>query len=186
MVGAMITHDEHHDCGVMSLLPYVTEARRQEFIAHVKEVVDANFGDIDPSFLGFMSDYMNYNDLLVRKADTTNPFPDSWSARKEPPVTVFDIGCANALQHVVFDERIHYVGIDGWPTRDVEPKFFRDNCRYVRGRFRDLVTEKDGVFSVGGIVVHENAWGIANMSLYYGSRDEIPLFDRVFPRKFIL
>lgn len=181
----MIQLDDDHNCGLAALAPYVNEARRQDFVSYVAKLIRDDEGcGIDASFLGFMCDYMNYAQLLLRKADVNVSFMDQ---RKPPPITVFDIGCASALQHVVFDERIHYVGVDighGQP----DPTFFRPNCTFVRGRFSDVVTEtNDGIVRVGDVVVHqESAFGIANMSLYYGSRADLPLFDRIFARKFVL
>jgi hypothetical protein len=91
------------------LLPYVEEGRRQEFSSYVDQLIETDecFG-IDHSFLGFMGDYVQYAALLLRKVDVHDA---PWD-RQRPLLTVYDVGCATALQHVVFDPRILYVGID--------------------------------------------------------------------------
>jgi len=70
------------------------------------------------------------------------------------------------------------VGID--MIGEPEPKFFRDNCRFVKGRFSDVV---EGLKIDG-----HNSIGIANMSLLYFETDDnaLALFDRTFRRKFVL
>ena len=162
-------------CGISTLLQYVAESRRKEFVSYVERLIAEDEGcGIDPSFLGFICDYEQYAKLLERKADVHNPYPASWGYPIEPPLTVYDVGCASALQHVVFDERIHYVGIDighGCP----DPKFFRPNCTFVRGRFADVVDKLD---------VHpQSAIGIANMSLYYTCTEDLFCLRSHVPEK---
>jgi len=131
-------------CTLAGLLPYVAQERRKEFASHVCDLVDGDecFG-IDHTFLGFMCDYVNYAHLLRRKAEMHNFDPLAGKPgfpKLLPPITVFDVGCATALQHVVFDPRIHYVGIDCGIRK---PRFFRDNCTYVEGKFSDIVSQLD-------------------------------------------
>jgi hypothetical protein len=166
-------------CGVPTLIKYVTPERRADFSKYVDELIDSADYEFDPTFLGFISDYIAFASILNRKADIhdAGQFWDK-KPRSIPPLTVYDVGCGGALQHLVFDPRIHYVGIDmiGKP----EPRFFRDNCRFVKGRFSDVVK---------GLNIHcESAIGIANMSLLYFRTDDdaLALFDQTFRRKIVL
>jgi hypothetical protein len=167
-------------CGVATLLRYVPEGRHKEFLAYVKKVIDEDEGcSFDGTFLGFIEDYINYAGLLKRKANVHNDGPPWWNKTKQPPLTVYDVGCCLALQHLVFDSRIHYVGIER-SKRVPEPKFFRDNCKFVRGGFKDVVGELN--------VHYDTSIGISNMSLLYDQPDpeEQALFDKTFRFKFVL
>ena len=164
-------------CGVADLIPYVADDRVKEFVVYCNDLIsnDAGFG-IDHDFVGFIDDYINYAQILKRKVDVHNFEPFGGRAANSP-ITVYDVGCATALQHLVFDPRIHYVGIDFGGTP--RPKFFRDNCMFVEGGFRDVVHDLK--------IDPQNAIGIANMSLFYlGSPEDNALFDRTFLRKFVL
>jgi hypothetical protein len=159
------------------LLPYVPEARRKDFRAYVDALIASADYEFDYGFLGFITDYVNYASLLKRKADTQVTAP--WDKRPVPPLTVYDVGCGGALQHLVFDPRIHYVGID--VLNKPEPKFFRDNCRFVHGWFSEVVESLN--------IDPKNSIGIANMSLLYFSMHDdgcLALFDRTFRQKFVL
>ena len=158
-------------CGLSTLLTFVPEDRHKEVIAYVRMLMcdSAYQADIDETFLGFLCDYINYADLLHRKLQTHG------YCGSKPPITIVDVGCATALQHLIFDSRIHYIGIDG--SEQPEPRFFRPNCAYIQGHFRGVVDKID---------VHSECYGIANMSLYYGPEDDLALFDRTFKRKFVL
>ncbi len=167
------------------LLQHVADARREEFAAYIDDLVrnDDCFG-IDGDFLGFMADYVNIAALTERKGRVWKmPRPDeAWGTRIRPPasktVTVYDVGCSTALQHILFDEGITYVGIDMGHRRP-EPKFFRSDCTFVRGRFAEVVESLN--------VNPAMAIGVANMSLLYGSNEsDLELFDRTFRHKIIL
>lgn len=162
-------------CGLPTLLSFVPEDRHQEVIAHIRMLMSdpAYQADIDGTFLGFLCDYINYADLLHRKLKMHSA--NYFDRRPKPPITVVDVGCATALQHVIFDPQIHYIGIDC--CRQPEPKFFRPNCTFIQGLFKDVVSQLD---------IHSECYGIANMSLYYGPQEDLPLFDRTFKRKFVL
>lgn len=170
---------------------YVPAERVGDYRAYVKELY-ANFGHVfvvDETSPGFIDDYMNYAALLKRKAKLHGlhekcareicerlghtPLPNL-----RPPLTVYDVGCGTALQHLLFDPAIHYVGIDMYAH--VEPRFFRPNCRFVHGRFADVAE--------GLQIDTHNSVGIANMSLLYyrGDGDDLPVFDRTFRHKFVL
>lgn len=173
--------DDDDQCGISTLLKYVAPEHKDVFVKYVAKAIEEESYAFDSSFLGFISDYIHYAEILHRKADIHEisfPFggdPKSFRPEK-PPITVYDVGCAHAFQHVVFDSRIHYVGID--MSQGPEPQFFRPNCRFIRGRFTDVVDQ---------LKVHPDDVGIANMSLlYYFGAEELPAFDRVFKRKFVL
>ncbi len=175
----MSTEEDQPD--IELLLPYVPEPRRKEFVKHIHELCnrDEHRGDIDPSFLGFMRDYFHYSKLLNRKADVHDAAPFlTYKKTPLPPITIYDVGCCTALQHLFFDPRLHYVGIDRGLKE--EPRFFRDNCTFVKGRFLDVVESLK--------VDKRYAIGIANMSLLYcqSNQEELDLFDRTFRQKFIL
>lgn len=165
------------------LLSHVAKDRQTDFIAHVQALVrdDGCFG-IDLDFLGFMEDYENIAMLVRHRAVVHGMQHVLGGLRRQPvpapqPFTVYDVGCATALQHVLFDPQVAYVGID--EGRQPEPRFFREGCRFVPGRFRDVVDTLD--------IDRKSSIGVANMSLLYGSsREELELFDRVFKRKIIL
>lgn len=170
-------HPGDDGCGLRTLLMHVTEARRADMLAYVQELIDAADYQFDSDFLGFISDYIAYAHILNAKADLQEVRPP-WSSQKKAPLTVYDVGCGGALQHLVFDERVHYVGID--MIGEPEPKFFRDNCRFVKGRFSEVLPSLD--------IKRNSAVGIANMSLLYFRSDDdaLDLFDRTFKRKIIL
>lgn len=167
------------DCEL--LLSYVAPEKRAAFAAYVDDLVenDDRFG-IDHHELGFMSDYVNFAALLKRKADVADITGGVFGGRRQRErVVVYDVGCCTALQHVLFDPRIDYVGIDvGQGDGDTwAPRFFRDGCTFIRGRFVDVIKT---------LAIPRGAVGIANMSLLYGSADELPAFDAAFRQKFVL
>ena len=164
-------------CGVPTLIKYVAPERRADFSKYVNALIDSADYEFDPTFVGFISDYIAFATILDRKADLQDVRPP-WDDRPKPPLTIYDVGCGGALQHLVFDHRIHYVGID--MIGEPEPQFFRPNCRFVKGRFSDVVE--------GLKIDRQNSIGIANMSLLYFESDDnaLALFDRTFRRKFVL
>jgi len=164
-------------CGLETLLTYVAQDRRNDLIRYADELIKSADYEFDPDFLGFISDYIAYAHILNVKAELQE-FRPPWSSQKKAPLTVYDVGCGGALQHLVFNERVHYVGID--MIGEPEPKFFRDNCRFVKGRFSEVLP------SLG--IERDSAVGIANMSLLYFRTDDdaLDLFDRTFKRKIIL
>jgi len=164
-------------CGLETLLTYVSKERRGDLFRYVDEVIEHDDYEFDYQFLGFIVDYINYAAILKRKVDV-HEMRAPWDKDPVPPITVYDVGCSNALQHLVFDPRIHYVGID--MIGEPEPQFFRDNCRFVQGRFSDV--------AAGLKIDPRNSVGIANMSLLYfvSDDDAIGLFDRTFRQKFVL
>ncbi len=166
---------EENDCSLQMLLKFVPQDRHEEFKTYVHEIVeDPHYaGTIDGTFLGFICDYINYAKLIERRLSTHNH--PLGGGPERPPLTVYDVGCAMGFQHVVFDERIHYVGID--MGTQPEPKFFRKNCTFVRGRFSTIVDQLK--------IRRDCAIGIANMSLFYTCTDDLPIFDRTFGRKFV-
>ena len=171
---------ERDRCGILTLKEYVAEERRPEFCAYVQEMLDEGRGDIDHDFLGFIADYILYAELLERKLSTHKAMSEGPFGRGPlPPLTVYDVGCASALQHVVFPPDIHYVGVDVFPQRPA-PKFFRPNCRFVSGRWSEVADQLD---------IHPKySIGIANMSLLYSMSEEseMAVFDRKFRSKFVL
>lgn len=169
--------DDGEKSGIATLLPFVAAERRPEFVSHVVHIIEEESYAFDHNFLGFIGDYINYADLLQCKVDLHYDHNPPWERhRKKPPITVYDVGCAHALQHLVFDPRVHYVGIDVYGC---EPKFFRENCTFIKGSFKEVV---------GSLKIdREHAIGIANMSLiYFAGDEECALFDKTFKRKFVL
>ena len=161
------------------LVRYLPEDQKQEFHNYIKELIDLpeNFGQIDGDFLGFIDDYINYAQILQRKVDVYNM--DLFDRRPKKPLVVYDVGCNIALQHLVFDHRIHYMGIDCCPEERLRTsQFFRSNCTFIRGRFSELVES-----------LKVDPWrsiGIANMSLLYGPGHDLGVFDQTFRTKFVL
>ena len=165
--------DDGSRCGIYELHPRVPEERRKEFVSYVEAIIEAESYAFDPNFLGFIRDYIAYNDLIAGRANLPLGL-----GQERPPTTVYDVGCAHALQHLVFAPWIHYVGID---VSETGPgvKFFRDNCTFIKGAWRDVAPTLK--------IQRECAVGIANMSLiYFAGPDEIELFDRTFKRKFVV
>ncbi len=62
--------------------------------ARVNRIVDENDADIEPSFLGFLGWYQAAADLV----------PTDW--------TIYDLGCAYAIQSWFFRRHRKYVGVD--------------------------------------------------------------------------
>jgi hypothetical protein len=164
-------------CGVPTLLKYVTGEQKPAFSRYVNELIEAADYQFDPTFLGFISDYVAFASILNGKVGVHEDRLSS-SDRPRSPLTIYDVGCGGALQHLVFDHRIHYVGID--MLANPEPRFFRPNCRFVKGRFSEVVKSLD--------IQRESSIGIANMSLLYFESDDdaTSLFDRTFRQKFVL
>ncbi len=164
-------------CGVPTLIKYVTPEYRKDFSKYVNELIDSADYAFDVTFLGFISDYIHYAGLLERKVSIHDTCPP-WDKAPKPPLTIYDVGCGGALQHLVFDPRIHYVGID--MIGEPEPRFFRPNCRFVKGRFSEVVESLK--------IDPRNSIGIANMSLLYFAPDDdaVQVFDRTFRQKFVL
>ena len=168
--------NEFGNADVWTLLSFVPDDKKQEVSDYIDAISkdERYMFDADHTFVGFMGDYINYADILVQMAKIQmigNPF----LKKRGPPLIVYDVGCSTALQHIVFDPMIHYVGIDyGQP----EPMFFRENCSYVEGKFSEVL-EKLNINPYTSV-------GIANMSLLYGLDDsELKVFDKVFRRKFV-
>lgn len=164
-------------CGVPTLIKHVAPDQKQAFSKYVNELIESADYEFDPTFLGFISDYSAFAAILNHKVDI-HEARSPWHKGPKPPLTVYDVGCGGALQHLVFDSRIHYVGID--MIGEPEPQFFRPNCRFVKGRFSDVVASLK--------IDARNSIGIANMSLLYFMPDDdaLGLFDRTFRRKFVL
>lgn len=161
------------------LLRALPKKRRVEFQAYVDQLVrnDECLG-IDHTFLGFIDDYHHLSQILqshiIQESKSRIVFIPARNFH------VFDIGCAGAVQHVFFSKCSSYVGIDS-DTRLLEPKFFCDNCTFIRGRFADLVNN-------GKLHIPNDAFGIANMSLLYqyGNKEDVQLFNTLFKHKFII
>jgi hypothetical protein len=155
-----------------TLLRYVPEDKRDEFKSYLSEAVELGRGDIDWDFLGFMDDYENIAQLVQARTHQETSFS------AEHAYTVYDVGCANAWQHVFFPMARKYVGIDCLMPRP-EPRFFVGDCEFVLGRFAEVMDKL--------AIDPENSIGIANMSLVYvGRPDDLAAFDRAFKRKIIL
>lgn len=152
-----------------SLLPI---EQQEDFRKYTLDLLEKDqWYSIDPEFLGFLEDYQDYASIIQRHiwVDPLTKVPREY--------TIYDVGCATALQHIFFDKCPGYVGIDypGPPT----PRFFRPNCKFVEGRFSDVV---------GTLGIDPNkSIGIANMSLLYrgGGPKDLEAFDQAFKRKFI-
>jgi hypothetical protein len=95
-----------------------------------------------------------------------------------PHYTVYDVGCANAFQHVFFAKAAGYVGIDGYVR--VEPRFVLPNCRFVKGMFSKVVDSLE--------INPETSIGIACMSVLYTADrvKELEAFDRAFKHKVVI
>jgi hypothetical protein len=170
--------DDDEGCGVQTLLKYVAPEHLDGFRKYVNAYIASADYAFDSSFVGFISDYIAFASILNRKVKLHGLGPPWDKKRQPPPLTIYDVGCAGALQHLVFDPRIHYVGIDigGGP----EPEFFRPNCRFVKGRFSQVVESLN--------INRYYSIGIANMSLLYYRADDdaLGVFDRTFNQKIVL
>lgn len=146
---------------------------------------DQWFG-LDGSFLGFVDDYLDLSRILRRHTIRSKRSENIHVEGRN--FIVYDIGCAAALQHVFFGWVHEYVAIDS--ERFPEPKFFNSNCRFVRGRFKDLI--ESGELSIEPDKKNLASYGIANMSLLYqfphipGQIHDLDLFNNLFNRKHII
>lgn len=152
---------------------YVLERSRQDFTQYVRKLLreDQWYG-IDHTFLGFMEDYA----LLSKMIRSHTIEPSKYCSGRQ--FTIYDVGCATALQHVFFGDCLSYVGIDvAWGP---EPKFFLPNCSFHKGKLSEVINSLE--------IDPENSFGIANMSILYDSSCEtdLELFNRVFKRKYLM
>jgi hypothetical protein len=163
------------------LLDVAPPERREEVRQYIRWLLDNDewFG-IDETMLGFMEDYEHIAALVNARIHVTpagaKPSPFTF-LDLDRNYTVYDIGCSSALQHLFFGRAKGYVGVDH--GNHPEPKFFLPNCRFVRGRFSEVVDT---------LGIGRDAIGIANMSILYDRDrvDELKAFDRVFERKVVL
>ena len=133
---------------------------------------------IDPESLGFMQDYVDIARMLARHSWRATPAPWGNQTMITPgqAFTIYDVGCATALQHMLFAPDVKYIGIDSCGAP--EPRFFRPGCTFIRGKFSEVVQDLE---------IAPNAFGIANMSLFCGgSVVELEAFDKAFRRKWVL
>ena len=126
--------EERNHCEL--LLRHVPEERRAEFSAYMVECMKAEYADIEPTFMGFMDDYEKIAELYERIAELFDDkfelglhckkwdleHPEWPRFSSYPHYKVYDVGCAEAFQHVFFAKAAGYVGIDGC-HRNFEVKF---------------------------------------------------------------
>jgi hypothetical protein len=178
-----------------NLMRATPKCQRENFKAYLEHLVqyDKCFG-IDMTFLGFIEDYILLSKLLSNHSYSSRKQKKRSKATENDGLIaniipspnrsfiVFDIGCAAAVQHVLFKKCAKYVAVDyGMP----KPKFFTDNCTFVKGKFSQLIKSKQLVIPEDTNI---DVFGIANMSLLYqrGNEEDISLFNQVFKRKFII
>ena len=68
-------------CGLNTLLKYVSEDRRKDFLDYVSVLFDEEGHRYDHSFLGFIDDYIHYAELFQRKVDLRDIRPLRGSER---------------------------------------------------------------------------------------------------------
>jgi len=160
------------DNPMATLLRYVPKDQHEAFKNYVGEAIAAARGDIDWDFLGFIDDYEHIGSLVRARTHEKTSFT------REHKYTIYDVGCANAWQHVFFPMAKRYVGIDPLlPTP--EPRFFVGDCEFVLGTLPEVADLLE--------VDRDNSIGIANMSLAYTGRPgDFETFDRLFMRKIVL
>ncbi len=137
-----------------------------EFLSWVDELIDIHGEEwqMDHEFLGFIKDYYHISQLL--------------SGYHADKLTIVDVGCGAALQHVFFKDFKRYIAID---HEFAHVKLFTDNAEFINKEFSDLLTYEEL------IIEPELTIGIANMSLLYNPRlDVIWEFNNFFMRKIIL
>lgn len=163
----------------------VPESKRQEFIAYMYGLLDTDGLDIDPSFMGFIDDYILIAKLLESKFELglrcqQNKLEHSFVLVHYPHYAIYDVGCSHALQHVLFSKAAGYIGIDRYPQPKSGPRFFLPSCQFVEGTFSRIVDSLN--------INSETSIGIANMSILYtnDTKHELEVFDRVFKHKIVL
>lgn len=161
--------------------------KRKDFSDHISWLIENDqwFG-IDGYFMGFIEDYWDLSRILRRH---TIHSKESNNIRiRGRNFIVYDIGCATALQHVFFGWAHEYIAIDS--GRFPEPKFFNNNCRFIKGRFKDLI--ESGELTIDPDKENLASFGIANMSLLYqfpripGQIHDLNLFNDLFDRKHVI
>jgi hypothetical protein len=180
--------EERNHCEL--LLRHVPEDRKAEFSAYMVECMNAEYSDIEPMFMGFMDDYEKISELFESRFESglhSKKWRQEHGRRPEdliclpnyPHYTVYDVGCAEALQHVFFSKAAGYVGIDGC-HRSFEVKFVYPNCRYVQGMFSTVVDDLN--------IDPDKSIGIACMSILYhrDKKKELEAFDRAFKHKVVI
>jgi hypothetical protein len=176
--------EERNHCEL--LLRHVPEDRKAEFAAYMDVCMHAEYADIEPMFMGFLDYYEKIAELFEDKFEMglhskkwDLEHPDSPPLINYPHYKVYDVGCAEAFQHVFFPKAAGYVGIDGC-HRDFEVKFVYPNCQYVEGMFSKVVDSLE--------IDPETSIGIACMSVLYTSnwKKELEAFDRVFKHKIVI
>lgn len=177
--------EERNHCEL--LLSHVPEDRKAEFSAYMVECMNAEYSDIEPTFMGFMDEYEKIAELFESRFES-GLYSKKWRLEHQgdlvcfpdaPHYTVYDVGCAEALQHVFFDKAAGYVGIDGC-HRSHEVKFVYPNCRYIQGMFSTVVDSLE--------IDPDKSLGIACMSVLYtvDKKKELEAFDRAFKHKIVI
>ncbi len=173
---------------VLSVLsPSVSEEYKQEFLHYVCSFPDSELKEC------YAEDYVAIANMLKRRTFLYDKLIETLCTKLMveilPPPTVYDVGCGLALQHILFDECIAYVGIESCPDI-AEPKFFRNNCKFIRGKFSEVLPKLELGQSLYRSTLGKSAYtayGIANMSLaYLGTQEEMKLFDKAFSLKVVL
>jgi len=154
------------------------EDKLAEFREIVNKAQRKDLSELDDSFLGFIEDYVDIAAILERH---TIRFPKSKSPRifvEDRSWKVYDIGCAEGFQHVLFSFADEYIGVDSHFWGD-PPVAVIPNARFVHGRFAEIADSLR--------IDRRRSFGIANMSLaYLGREDDIAAFDRLFLHKFVI
>lgn len=146
----------------------------QEFLKHCYDTIEANLGDIDPNFMGFLTDYVRIADMLT---DHSREDSKLFAGRKWQ---IYDIGCAYGFQHVFFCDHHGYLGLAPGNTA----KAFTPNAIFMDGRIEDV--EEKIAAHIKNLPPDVTPFGIANMSIGHNRNKAMEAFDRLFIRKWVM
>ena len=171
-----------HGKHLQLLLDHTPEAQHEALIKWVYSYCNTLGHDTDESFLGFLDDYLDLAHILERHTIITpkglNLKYDLSALISDHVWTVYDIGCASALQHVFFPFATKYIGIDQYSNEGQQ--FFRSNCEFIKGNFADIYKDLN--------INRNTSFGIANMSFLYDRDREgnLAAFDACFKHKYVI
>lgn len=154
-------------------------SQTEEFADYLHRQLHEYSGDIDPEFMGFLTDYQKISEILT---DHTIKCPSTTSSLI-PHINkswyIYDIGCGYGFQHVFFQQHQGYLGLGPGEL----PKSFSQNAQFVQG----LIEESEEFLKkhINSLPSGVKAFGIANMSIGRQGR-AMEVFDRLFLNKWVL
>lgn len=145
-----------------------------EFLKHCYETIEENSADIEPDFMGFLTDYVRIADMLT---DHSRESSKMFAGRKWQ---IYDIGCSYGFQHVFFCDHYGYLGL----APENSAKAFTPNAIFTSGRIEDV--EHEIKAHINGLPPDVTPFGIANMSIGNARSRAMEAFDRLFLCKWVM